>query len=394
MAKLNDQTTLVDPDILNRVKGWRDYVEAKLGFRNHWYPVLFSEEVKEGKPITAKLCGDSLLLNRIDGRVHCIRDRCIHRGVKFSVKPECHTKETITCWYHGFTYRFDTGKLCGVIAAPGSKVVDGVRGVRSYAVQEAKGLVFVFLGENDASVPPLSRDVPPKFLDEDIYVKGRRQEVAANWRHGIENGFDKTHIYIHRESRLIQENNLVVPLGFAPSGTPSHETVDGEGGPIGIVEVYGPNVVPAFEGRVEGRVVLSVPSDMTGKKLVPNSISMWIPCALKVDPWPDPTTVQLEWYVPIDEKRHLYFQILATQAATLQQKRDFDREYYTRWERYAFDDFNAPDIWARIAAEESYADDLHWVNEALFEADDNIILFRKLISMRNGGVQRPQHLVD
>lgn len=31
---------LVEPAVQGRVKNWRPYVEAKLGFRNHWYPAL------------------------------------------------------------------------------------------------------------------------------------------------------------------------------------------------------------------------------------------------------------------------------------------------------------------------------------------------------------------
>ena len=48
---------LVDPSVLERVKGWRPYIEAKLGFRNHWYPGLFSHELAEGKPVEVKLLG-------------------------------------------------------------------------------------------------------------------------------------------------------------------------------------------------------------------------------------------------------------------------------------------------------------------------------------------------
>ena len=29
---------LVDAAVLDKTRGWRPYVEAKLGFRNHWYP--------------------------------------------------------------------------------------------------------------------------------------------------------------------------------------------------------------------------------------------------------------------------------------------------------------------------------------------------------------------
>lgn len=389
MAQTTDD--LVAPEILERTRGWRDYVAAKLGFRNHWYPVLLSQEVEEGRPVTAKLGGENLLVNRIDGELFCIRDRCLHRGVKFSKKIECHTKSTITCWYHGYTYRWADGVLTDVIAAPETRVVDGKRGVRTFPVMEAQGLIFVFLGDSSETIPALADDVPPGFLDKDNFVIPTYQVVNSNWRHGVENGFDTTHIYIHRESRLIQEGNLVLPLGFAPSRTKSFEVVEGEAGPVGVIETYGPHVVPAFEGRIEGETVLSVPSDVEGKNLVPGTISMWMPCALKVDPWPTPHMTQVEFYVPIDETHHLYFQALSTRAVTEEEKRSFTREYNARWSYYALEEFNGPDVWAREAAEEGYADDHQWVDEALFEADENIIAFRRLASRRNRGVQQREH---
>ncbi|MBY0509281.1 MAG: Rieske 2Fe-2S domain-containing protein [Rhodospirillaceae bacterium] len=386
------ENALVDSAILDKVKGWRAYVEAKLGFRNHWYPILQSSDVAEGKTTTATLCGERLIFTRIDGAVHCLRDRCLHRGVRFSHKPECHTKGSLTCWYHGYTYRWSDGKLTDVIAAPNTRIVDGVRGVRTFAAQEAQGLVFVFMGDRTGDIPPLAHDVPPNFLDADMHVMSKLRIVKSNWRHGVENGFDATHIYIHRESRLIQENNLLLPLGFAPSAEKPYRVIDGDQGPVGVVEEYGPHVIPAFEGKIEGQTVLRVPSDMTGKNIVPSTISMWLPCALKVDPWPDPRTTQFEWYVPIDETNHLYVQTLGSRVGSDEDKRAFEREFNKRWSFYAFDEFNGPDIWAREAAEEGYASDHHWVDEALFEADENIIAFRKLISKRNRGVQKPNHL--
>lgn len=44
-------TALVSPEVLSQVKGWARYVEAKLGFRNHWYPIRFAHEVLEQTPV-------------------------------------------------------------------------------------------------------------------------------------------------------------------------------------------------------------------------------------------------------------------------------------------------------------------------------------------------------
>ncbi len=63
----------VRPEVAAAVGDWRAYVEAKMGFRNHWYPVRFSNELSEGQLITLQVLGEKLLLKRIDGKVYAIR---------------------------------------------------------------------------------------------------------------------------------------------------------------------------------------------------------------------------------------------------------------------------------------------------------------------------------
>ena len=105
------QEPLVDPKVVEQCGAFPGYIEAKLRFRNHWCPTLFSHEIGEGEFDAHKLLGDRLLMSRVDGRVYAIRDRCVHRGVPLSRKPECFKKGTVTCWYHAFTYDLATGEL-------------------------------------------------------------------------------------------------------------------------------------------------------------------------------------------------------------------------------------------------------------------------------------------
>ena len=157
---------LVNEEILAKIpEAWRTYVQAKLGFKNHWYPVLKSGDIKEGEPHAIKVLGDALLLNRIEGVVYAVRDRCLHRGVPFSRKIQCLTKDTLTCWYHAWTYKWQTGEVVQILSDPGSRQI-GKQYLRTFPVREAKGLVFVFVGDDTDQLPALETDVPPGFLDE------------------------------------------------------------------------------------------------------------------------------------------------------------------------------------------------------------------------------------
>jgi carbazole 1,9a-dioxygenase len=388
----NSQTPagFVPQEILDRVRVGREYVAAKYGFRNHWYPAMLSADIAEGEVRPVTLLGERILLRRIDGQVFGIRDRCLHRGVALSRKVECFTKDTITCWYHGFTYRFDDGLLCDIVGAPESGLI-GKKRIKTYPIQEAKGLVFVFVGDKLDPLPRLSEDVPPGFLDAGLAVRSMHRVVNANWRIGVENGFDSTHIFIHRNAGLIRDNDLALPLGLVPKSHHSFRVVDEEGGPKGVYDLFDPDhVTPVFSGSVNGEKVLEANSE--GSNKLPHQISIWMPGALCVHPWPDPTLTQYEWYVPIDGAHHIYVQALGKQVANAAEEAQFAEEFERRWRPVALEGFNNDDVWAREATEPFYADDTGWLRESLFEADGNIVEWRKLASRRHRGIQQPEHL--
>lgn len=380
----------VSAEILDRVAVGREYVAAKFGFRNHWYPALFSHEIAEGEVKPVELLGERILLKRIDGRVFGLRDRCLHRGVPLSRKIECFSKDTISCWYHGFTYRFEDGALCDILGAPQSRAI-GRKRLRTYPVQEAKGLVFVFVGDELESLPPLAEDVPPGFLDPDLAIRGMRRIVEANWRIGAENGFDSTHIFIHRRAELIRNNDLALPLGLVPKGRDSFRRVEEPGGPKGVFDLFDPDhVTPIFTATVGGHTVLE--ANPEGANKLPHHISIWMPGVLRVHPWPDPALTQFEWYVPVNGERHIYLQTLGKRVASAAEERAFAEEFESRWRPVALQGFNDDDVWAREATEPFYRDDTGWLREQLFEADGNILEWRKLASRHNRGIQRPEHL--
>jgi len=370
-----------------RTKAWEPYIHAKLGFRNHWYPVLLASEIAEQTPVPVKLLSEKILVNRSDGNLFAIKDRCLHRGVTLSDRIECHSKHTISCWYHGWTYRWDSGKLVDIMTNP-SSVQIGRHAIRTYPVIEAKGLVFVYVGDGEPS--DLAEDVPPGFLDADRAIFGKHRLVEANWRIGAENGFDAGHVFIHKDSILVKGNDIALPLGFAP-GDPDQLTRAevAAGSPKGVYDLLGEHSIPVFEGKIEGEVALM---GNMGSKRVATSISIWLPGVLKVDPWPDPALTQFEWYVPVDETHHLYFQTLGKIVHSDEEERAFEREFHEKWVDLALNGFNDDDVMARTSMEPFYANDRGWTEEILFESDRAIIEWRRLASQHNRGIQQEANL--
>jgi carbazole 1,9a-dioxygenase terminal dioxygenase component len=358
------------------------YIAAKLGFRNYWYPALFSRELDGDRPVGVRLLGENILLRRIRGKVYAVRDQCPHRGVRFSRKPECYTEDTITCWYHAFTFSFLDGRLVEILTEPGSRLI-GKLSIATYPTEEAKGIVFVFIGDQEP--PPLAHDVAPGLLDSNMAVEGIRDEVRSNWRIGAENGFDTTHIYIHRDSPLIDGNRIALPLGLVPQERDGISTfADSE--PKGVLDRVFETYRPVFEAGIDGVPVVRSRGALN-EKIIAREVSIWMPGILKVDPFPDPELVQFEWYVPVDTDTHMYWRVLGHRVANDAEAANFCSEFAQRWESLALHGFNDTDIWAREAMQEFYRNDEAWEQEHLFRPDQCIIEWRRLASRCNRGIQ-------
>ena len=389
MTGMNPQKKpLVNPKIAEKLRDWRRYFEAKLGFRDHWYAALLSTDIAEGEVQTTTLLGEQLLLRRIDGKVFAMKDQCLHRGVPLSRKVETYTKDTITCWYHGWTYRWSDGLLCDILTDPGSKMI-GTRSNKVYAVEEAKGLIFVFVGDIDP--PPLATDVPPNFLDADRAAYGIRRLVKSNWRLGAENGFDTTHIFIHKDSPFITGRDAAVPLGFASAKQPNFRIFDDPQAARGVVDHMHEHYLPIFDATIAGESVFKLKA-ATGKHATIHTVSLWMPGILSVENHPEYDTIQYEFYVPYDQDQHMYFQVLEKLDAPSQADADaFTAVCKSLHEPLALRGFNDDDLWAREATQAFYQDDWGWIDEQLMEQDKNLVVWRKLASQWGRSLQTLEH---
>lgn len=384
-----NEEPLVNPEVVGMIGDWKGYVEAKMGFRNHWYPVRFSKELAEGAIEVVELLGEKLLIKRIEGKVYAMRDRCLHRGVPLSRKPDCYTKDTITCWYHGYTYRFQTGELVNILAVPDSRLI-GRRKIVTYPVQEAKGLIFVFLGDED-EVHDLKKDVPPGFLDDNLMVLGKHRIVNSNWRLGAENGFDGLHIFIHKDTTLRHYRTFNFPIGHTPLPG-AVQLVEDADGPKGVTDDFAQHT-PVWDGVIDGEVVVSGPRSTAVKGTsAAAGTSIWLPGVLKVENFPVGGLIQYEWYVPLDGERHLYVQTIGKPCDTDEERMAFANDFETTWKPHGLDGFNADDIWAREVTEPFYADDYGWVDEMLCEPDETILEWRRLASRHGRGIQQKTDL--
>ena len=373
-------------------KSLQRYFDAEHGIRNHWWPALFSYELNEDDVKGITIAGERVGLRRANGKVFGFKDQCAHRGVRLSAKPTCLTKETVSCWYHGFTYNLEDGKLCDIVASANDPLI-GRTGIRMFPVEELCGIIFVFIGDEDFKTPPLLHDIPIQ-LDKDMELRsaclqdddalgfGIHRKCLGDWRLAAESGGDPGHIMIHRESALVLALDTALSLGEPVSGAESLIVKD-KGWPKGVTK-YNDNIEPVMH-----RDDLNI---HTYGKRPPEGlrVTMCLPITLFVENWPLPGITQYEWYVPVEKGYHEYWQVLVKNCPTAMDREDFSLRYKNVWEDLALKaGFNDDDIFAREAMDDFYTNRNGWDKENLFSMDKFIMEFRKLVHEHARGIQPP-----
>jgi len=392
-------------------KPWQRYLDAKLGLRDYWYPVLFSADVQEGFTASATVAGERLYFKRVDGVVYCVEDRCAHRGVPFSKRPEVYSKNTITCWFHGFCYDVRNGTVVSVLSEPDSSVIGKIK-IKTYSTEERHSIVFVFIGDE---TPPhsIEEDLLPTMLLPNLYVRPLvRTIIKCNWRLATENGFDQGHLYLHRHWPNANRYGIQQPLGTSIKSKREITIVDEPNKPKGIL-INGS--VVSWIGEVEGIKVSSKfvdpnePPPPQEQFEYPDGFGCFLPCGLDVPGFPRADLYHLEWYVPIDEEHHYYIIAQATVAESEEDKRLFDKELEDHlaadiWNTDPTADpfgegpnpggFNNADVFGREAIHHSYANEDWWNRERLYKADYSVIQWRMLVHKHARGIQKEGHFTS
>ena len=382
---------------------YQPYKDAAWGFVNHWYPALFSEELPEDHVEGIQICGKQIVLRRVDGKIFALKDQCLHRGVRLSAKPMCFNKETITCWYHGFTYGLNDGALKTIVGNPDDPLI-GTTGITTYPVHEVNGMIFVFVRDDDypdEDVPPLSHDLPvrfpenserfphplwptpPSLLDDNAVCLGMHRTGESNWRIACENGFDNAHILVHQDNMIVQAYNWVLPLGIRPVSDDCITLIEDEDGPKGLMQwLFTDRWEPILENKT-----LDVKVEGLNSRFYRTSVVL--PGVLLVENWPEEHIVQYEWYVPITDDTYEYWEVLVKVCPTEADRKAYRYRFDRVFKPLALEGFNNCDLYAREAMQEFYADGTGWEAEQLVATDVSPITWRKLASRHNRGIAKP-----
>ena len=171
-------------------------------------------------------------------------------------------------------------------------------------------------------------------------------------------------------------------LGYKPITDEAIKAFEGDG-PKGLMNMFGSG---NYEPVVENRRLNFFNATQTEFKFTGVRTSMFLPGVLMVENFPEPGYAQYEWYVPIDDKRHEYWQIIASRCRSEEDRERFAYRFDNYFLPIALRDFNDRDLWARAAMQPFYENG-GWEEEQLCSMDTVIVGWRKLVSRYNRGIQ-------
>lgn len=167
--------------------------------RDRWYVVLEGREVRR-RPVGITRLGRELVAWRdTTGRVCITDDRCPHRRAALSAGTV--VDDTVQCPFHGFRFRGDG--VCTAIPSNGDRPVPAnVYDVRSYAVREAHGYIWLWWGDATVAAEPDLPPIPWFDWDETRFSYSTSiSEWPVHISRCVENQLDMAHLpFVHHNT--------------------------------------------------------------------------------------------------------------------------------------------------------------------------------------------------
>lgn len=186
------------------------------GLLNQWYPVLPSWAVASTPVGITRLSENLVLWRDAGGAIHALEDRCPHRGARLSLG--WNLDDRLACWYHGIEVD-GTGTVRRVPAVERCPL-EGRQAVKRYPVQEVRGGIFVYFGD-DAHAEPCPLQLPEELTSDAHGAILCFAHWHCNWRYAVDNVMDPMHgAYLHAVSHSMAagDKSATMQMRKTPTG--------------------------------------------------------------------------------------------------------------------------------------------------------------------------------
>lgn len=186
--------------------------------KNCWYVASWSSAVAMSQLLSRTLLNEKVLLYRgMAGQIIAIEDRCCHRGALLSLGRQ--EGDCVRCMYHGLLFD-PTGKCVDIPTQP---TIPPSMKIKSYPVQEADGLIWIWMGDpakaDPAAIPGFEYLRKPEWHGVQGYL-----HYDANYLLITDNLSDLVHIaYVHTNTlggseEYARQHTQKSPLEKTPEG--------------------------------------------------------------------------------------------------------------------------------------------------------------------------------
>lgn len=157
-------------------------------WKKYWLPALRSEALEAGgTPQKVELlCERYVAFRGDDGKVGFLHEACPHRGISLALGRNENNR--LTCIFHGWSFDAE-GNCTRMPTEQDQSFCSKVKG-QGFAVKEAGGIVWVYLGEGTA---PKFNDYAFTYLTRE-HARPRASYNEANWLQNVETLLDSAHI--------------------------------------------------------------------------------------------------------------------------------------------------------------------------------------------------------
>lgn len=190
---------------------------------NYWYPILETQDIRPGKrqKKIKRFDEDLVLWRESNGRLHCLSDRCPHRGTSLSLGKLVNNE--LQCAYHGFRFKGD-GQCTAIPANGKSRPIPKGFCAKHFHTQEKYGFIWLWWGDVNVDRPEIPWFEELEKCHPDLTTGSRETPVSfCRW---MEANLDCHHfMWVHTSYKI---------PGVGPMSDPYHVRVDGD-----LIETWG-----------------------------------------------------------------------------------------------------------------------------------------------------------